>query len=81
MKINETMDNDTLCRQFNINMTLDEKIAINTVNKLLSHIISVAGVGTSRLAEKDGILLDVQVLAQAEEALKAIANNKEWYEV
>ena len=81
MKINETMDNDTLCRQFNLNMTLDEKIAINTVNKLLSHIISVTGVGTSILAEKDGILLDVQVLAQAEEALKAIANNKEWYEI
>ena len=81
MKINETMDNDTLCRQFNLNMTLDEKIAINTVNKLLSHIISVTGVVTSILAEKDGILLDVQVLAQAEEALKAIANNKEWYEI
>lgn len=81
MEINETMCDDTLCRQFNINMTLEEQKAICTVNRLLSHIISITGVGTSILAEKDGILLDVKVLAQAEEALKAITNNKEWYEV
>lgn len=79
MKIIETMADDTMLRH--INMTLDEKLAINTVNRLISHIISVVGYETSMCAENDGIVVDTNQLARAKEALKAIVNNVEWDEI
>lgn len=81
MKINETMADDTLLRHINITLDKDEQITIRTVNRLISHIISVVGYETSMCAERDGIIIDTNQLARAEEALKAIANNAEWDEI
>ena len=81
MKMTETMADDTMLRHININMTLDEKLAINTVNRLISHIISVVGYETFMCAENDGIIVDTNQLARAKEALKAIVNNREWDEI
>lgn len=81
MKINETMADDTMLRHINMTLDKDEQIAINAVNRLISHIISVVGYETSMCAEKDGIVVDTNQLACAKEALKAIVNNVEWDEI
>ena len=81
MKINETMADDTMLRHISMTLDKDEQIAINTVNRLISHIISVVGYETSMCAEKDGIVVDTNQLACAKEALKAIVNNVEWDEI
>lgn len=81
MKITETMADDTMLRHINMTLDKDEQIALNTVNRLISHIIGVVGYETSICAEKDGIVVDTNQLALTKEALKAIAKNAEWDEI
>lgn len=80
MKVNTTFT-DTMQYNVNIEMDNDERMAILTVNKMISHLISVIGLETCMTGKKNGITIDMNKLAQAKAALWAIAENKEWEEI
>lgn len=80
MKVSTTFT-DTMQYNVNIEMDNDERMAILTVNRLISHLISVVGLETCMTGKEDGITIDMNKLAQAKAALQAIAENKEWEEI
>lgn len=80
MKVSTTFT-DTMQYNVNIEMDNDERMAILTVNRLISHLISVVGLETCMTGKENGITIDMNKLAQAKAALQAIAENKEWEEI